>query len=371
MKLTKTKQLIIVFLFLLPAMLLTVILQNNVAAWKAEAQKVPYQLEKKDLYNQYGLEGNKELSANKLLEDEELVVYHDRIFKINQINPENALLAADISANMKSRIPGIEAFYLMPIPERAPFENGYEKEGDSYNLFVDRLRSSASSGVEVLDVFPKLKAHSQEYIYYRTRNSWTMRGAFYGAQVLRRALGYEEELLGEYRSYVFGKTNSELRTYVTKKYPQAPWIDKVENIEEDPSYIYIKGSNPNREVLTYKKRTGAENTLKRPTIQLNSLGNDAIIGMDYFHSVVEGSGEGAILFICDRRGKLLVPYLSDSYELAYVVNIYSDDSFHSDMERIVGEYNIKNIVWAQSVTEMGDNSYMRALNPFIQMENIR
>ena len=69
----------------------------------------------------------------------------------------------------------------------------------------------SKSGAINIDLASSLKAHSQEYIYYRTDHHWTSLGAFYGANDILNAMGLEELQLSDYSprevSSVFLGTN--------------------------------------------------------------------------------------------------------------------------------------------------------------------
>ena len=141
-----------------------------------------------------------------------------------------------------------------------------------------------------------------------------MRGAFYGAQVIFGELGYDKENLDAYREYVFGNFKGNLLLEALGKYTTDEIKKGIENMEEEPFYIYINGSNPNREELTFENKEGQLQTLKRQTIQFNGSGNYAVIGSSYKHSIVEGRGKGQrkgnLLLIADTRGKMMISYLS-------------------------------------------------------------
>ena len=135
------------------------------------------------------------------------------------------------------------------------------------------------------------KKHQSEYLYFRTENSWTMRGAFYGAQVIFGELGYDKENLDAYREYVFGTFEGNLLLEALKKYTTDEIKKDIGNMEQEPFYIYINGSSLNREELTLENKEGQLKTLKRQMIQFNSSGSHAVIGPDYEHSIVEGRGK--------------------------------------------------------------------------------
>ena len=368
MKKNKTAELVLVLLILIVMSAGILILQNGMEKLQNVKQQSVYVPETRDLYNNYGLKNDQSLSKTKILETQDQVIYTDRIFNINQISEDHISYAADIMKALQKK--SGKATYIMPIPERAVFESGYENEKEKYNDFIEKLKSSFSDPSVVLNPLSELEQHQDEYIYFRTENNWTMRGAFYGAQVIFGELGYDKENLDAYREYVFGTFEGNLLLEALKKYTTDEIKKDIGNMEQEPFYIYINGSSLNREELTLENKEGQLQTLKRQMIQFNSSGSDAVIGSDYEHSIVEGSGKGQrkgnLLLIADKRGKMMISYLSEIFEKVYVCNIYEDADLIQNLDEILEEYDIEYIVWAQDVTETGNISYMRALNPLLK-----
>lgn len=368
MKKNKTAELFLVLLVLIVMSAGILILQNGMEKLQRVQQQSVYVPEIRDLYNEYGLKNGQSLSKNKILETQDQVIYTDRIFKINQISEDHISYAADILNALQTK--SGKDTYIMPIPERAVFESGYENEKEKYSDFIEKLEAVFSDPSVVLNPLPELEKHQDEYIYFRTDNNWTMRGAFYGAQVIFRELGYEEENLDAYRKYVFGTFEGNLLLEALQRYTEDKIKKDISNMEKEPFYIYINGSNPNCEELSFENTAGQLQTLKRRMIQLNGSGSDAVIGTDYEHSVVEGRGKGQrkgnVLLITDARGKMMISYLSELFEKVYVSNIYEDADLIQNLDEILEKYNIEYIVWAQDVAETGNKSYMRALNPLLK-----
>ena len=366
MKKNKTAELFLVLLILIVMSVGILILQNGMEKLQSVEQESVYVPETRDLYNNYGLKNDQSLSITKILETQDQVIYTDRIFNINQISEDHISYAADIMKALQKK--SGKDTYVMPIPERAVFESGYENEKEEYSDFIEKLEASFSDPSMVLNPLPELEKHRYEYIYFRTENSWTMRGAFYGAQVIFGELGYNKENLDAYREYVFGTFEGNLLLEALQKYTSDEIKKDIENMEKEPFYIYINGSNPNREELTLENKEGQLQIRKRQMIQFNSSGSHAVIGSDYEHSVVEGRGQkkGNLLLITDTRGKMMISYLSEIFEKVYVSNIYEDAELIQNLDEILEKYNIEYIVWAQDAAETGNISYMRALNPLLK-----
>ena len=368
MKKNKTAELFLVLLILIIMSSGILILQNGMEKLQNVKQQSVYVPETRDLYNNYGLKNDQSLSKTKILETQDQVIYTDRIFNINQISEDHISYAADIMKALQEK--SGKDTYIMPIPERAVFESGYENEKEKYSDFIEKLEASFSDPSVVLNPLSELEKHQDEYIYFRTEDSWTMRGAFYGAQVILGELGYEEENLDAYRKYVFGNVDGKLISSTAVEYTTDEIYEKIKNIEKDPFYIYINGSNPNREELTFKNKQNQIQTVKRNMIQFNNSGTNAVIATSYMHSVVEGRGKGKrkgnLLLIADTRGKMMISYLSEIFEKVYVSNIYGDADLIQNLDEILEKYNIEYVIWAQDVAETGNRSYMKALNPLLK-----
>ena len=368
MKKNKTAELLLVLFILIVMSSGILILQNGMEKLQNVKQQSVYVPEKRDLYNNYGLKNDQSLSKIKILETQDQVIYTDRIFNINRISEDHISYAADILKALQKK--SGKDTYIMPIPERAVFESGYENEKEKYNNFTEKLEASFTDPSVVLNPLSELEKHQDEYIYFRTEDSWTMRGAFYGAQVILGELGYEEENLDAYRKYVFGNVDGKLISSAAVEYTTDEIYEKIKNIEKDPFYIYINGSNPNREELTFKNKQNQIQTVKRNMIQFNNSGTNAVIATSYMHSVVEGRGKGKrkgnLLLIADTRGKMMISYLSEIFEKVYVSNIYGDADLIQNLDEILEKYNIEYVIWAQDVAETGNRSYMKALNPLLK-----
>ncbi len=368
MKKNKTAELLLVLFILIVMSSGILILQNGMEKLQNVKQQSVYVPEKRDLYNNYGLKNDQSLSKIKILETQDQVIYTDRIFNMNRISEDHISYAADIMKALQKK--SGKDTYIMPIPERAVFESGYENEKEKYSDFIEKLEASFSDPSVVLNPLSELEKHQDEYIYFRTEDSWTMRGAFYGAQVILGELGYEEENLDAYRKYVFGNVDGKLISSAAVEYTTDEIYEKIKNIEKDPFYIYINGSNPNREELTFKNKQNQIQTVKRNMIQFNNSGTNAVIATSYMHSVVEGRGKGKrkgnLLLIADTRGKMMISYLSEIFEKVYVSNIYGDADLIQNLDEILEKYNIEYVIWAQDVAETGNRSYMKALNPLLK-----
>ena len=197
-----------------------------------------------------------------------------------------------------------------------------------------------------------------------------MEGAFYGYQAILEKLGMEPDDLLGYRKYLFGDFHGSVLTAQKAQCKSEKLLEQLWEIPDDPYVLYINGRNPNREKLTQRnEEDGTIQTFARRTVRMSSMGPNGIVGGNHFlHSMVNGQGQGGIVLVTDQAGKLLAPYLSEAYEWVYVVNVLEDKGFRQDLPGILEEIGADTVIYAATENHMGNQSYMRALNPFVRGE---
>lgn len=325
----------------------------------------------KDLYHEYGLETGTQLSDEIVYESDSLVCYEDRVFRKFQYHEENADRVAAMAEGILSQCPSIKKVCVLPVPNNIFWEEGYEKEEKQYRQSLDRIAGKLPNGSVLVNVLPLLQEHRGEYIFFRTDDSWTARGAYYGMEVLCRELGMESIPLNQYEEYMYNSFKGGLSSDEE--------IRKIKEIKDfsfpaDRTYYYLIPDSPNKVEIIDIESSGKKNCYKKPLIT-SSVGNTgAFIAPDYTRAIVEGDTDNEktkdsyILVVCDGCGKMLVPYLKDYYDGVYVVNIKEDYDFYTDIRQIVDEYHITEVVFSQNALEMGATGYDRALLDFCEKE---
>lgn len=100
----------------------------------------------------------------------------------------NSFAAQTESPVVLGLIPGAAEFYSEFLPKGAP--------ADSQQEFIDAVYAGAQ--VSCADLSSPLRAHKDEYIFYRTDHHWTTLGAYYGYAALGSALGYTPKELDDF-----------------------------------------------------------------------------------------------------------------------------------------------------------------------------
>ena len=126
-----------------------------------------------------------------IFEDETLI----EGFEAPDFNQIDANLAAleSLSKNVDipvyfSLIPGASEIWSYKLPPNAPNDSQLEIIEYAYE----------NTSVNTIDLHGVLRAHADEYIYYRTDHHWTTLGAYYGYAELAKAMGFEASPLSSY-----------------------------------------------------------------------------------------------------------------------------------------------------------------------------
>ena len=175
-----------------------------------EAEEAPPVVMLKDQYNGYGLPVGTELSAKILLENQELVCYTDRIFVHFQPKEDSVQRIKAIVDGMNHKCPELENIYILPIPHRILAETGYEEEAVFYQTHLDAIASEMPENAVVVNALDELSEHTQEYVFFRTQDAWTARGAYYGTTELCEELGLDVIPLESYYEYTYNTFTGDL-----------------------------------------------------------------------------------------------------------------------------------------------------------------
>lgn len=333
---------------------------------EAEPLEVAAAPSSQKVYNNYGLPVGTELSQVKLLENDNVVCYEDRAFYRFHYEEENAENATAIVQGLLECCPNLEQIYVMPVPPRILAEEGYQADAAQYQTYIEKLGYRMPGKCTVLDVSENVAAHKEEYIFYRTEDAWTSRGAYYGAQVFLEETGRAVVPLEQYEEYIGNQFEGSMKFHED--------IDALEyeglfSVNNPLVYYWLKDSPDRVEIILFDD-DGKKQGYKKALFTPSSVNLSSIIESDYARAVVEGKSmdgkklDEYLLLIGDRKGKLLVPYLKDYYAGIIVIKISEDPFLYDDINTLIKEYNIKEVLWAQNSLELAKTGYYRALYYF-------
>lgn len=321
-------------------------------------------------YNNLGLSHHETLSDHLIFENERYAFYEDRILDKSSPKEDATRRMKEILFAMEKEYSNIEHIYVAPVPKRILFETDFSDSISFYDDFFKGIQYE-SSKVDYIDILSSLKEHSDEYLYFRTENSWTARGAYYAFCSILDEMNLTPPNLEDYREYIYNDFYGSLYRIRQQQIEDSNQLDLITSMEADPLYYYLLPSNENHlEVLSYDKNQQV--FLKRPIVIKSETGLPSFISGRYQYGIIRNGNalqkDKNLLLLCDSIGKLTASYFSDYFSNVYIYSVdqYQEDLMHGN--QLIQDKQITDIVWIQDYSLMGDFTFSHALTSLIDQE---
>ncbi len=209
------------------------------------------------------------------------------------------------------------------LSDKLPWQTPVADENAAHDAIVQRF---AGLDASVYDLRDTLRAHAEDYIFYRTDHHWTSEGAYLayeqfalanGLPLFDRSAAAEKQVGGFY-----GTNYSKARTYNA--------VPDVITYYDIPNTLTI-----------YTAEAGGERAEPGPLYQYSDFETrdkyKAFLRGNNGYSVLEGDGEGSILVIKDSYANAFLPYLTADYATIGIVDYrYLNERVDDLIER--GQY---------------------------------
>ena len=248
----------------------------------------------------------------------------DTAYEVYGHHAENAQRYAALIAQAGEQLAGIADVYAMLVPLSASVsltESELQAIGSSdARSAIDAMFAAMGDRVNPVEIYDTLRAHKNEYLYFRTDHHWTALGAYYAYTCFCRAAGMDAMSLSDWTKYEFGGFLGTL--YAEAGQPQAlkgkpdtvqAWVPNATND------IYITDRDGQR--LRYRGgivRTDTDSFYQNAASKYNCF----IMGdhpLAYIHNETRSDGS-SIVVVKESFGNALVPFLVDHYEYVYVID---------------------------------------------------
>ena len=213
---------------------------------------------------------------------------------------------------------------------------------------INYMYSKMNDNVKTVALFDLLKAHKDEYIYFRTDHHWTSLGAYYAYAQFMTVKGGKYEPLSNFTQYSFDN-------FLGSFYNDT---GKNEALSKAPDTVYAY--MPKYNVSFKMKENNSSDYINWPLIcdassYQSSYKYLCFIGGDNPISVIENKdmteGETCVL-VKESFGNAFAPYLACNYKYVYVVDYRY---FNRDITDFAKEVNAKDII-IQNNTSMTRNA---------------
>lgn len=271
-----------------------------------------------------------------------LVLNDGKIMEVYRYDPDATALYIDVMNSFSDKFSNRCDMYLMLAPTRIEFDKSeYKALSDSEKDTIDLIYSSVNS-FKTVNVYDKLKEHSDEYIYFRTDHHWTQRGAYYGYQSIMEAKGEPYVALEDMKS---GRISGFLGyLYNQANVPEySMYADDIEYFENGENYVInAEEKNENGELVQYTSNIYCfPEEDATPTYSM-------FMGSDHAFAEIntnEKNGEVALV-IKDSYANTVIPLLTNNYEKILVVD---PRNFHGTVTELTEKYEIDDIIFINYV----------------------
>ncbi len=348
--------------------ILVSLLHYGVSSIRDEVTKAQLKAEgaapEEDTFNEYGLPKGQTLSEKVLYESEKYRVYSDRVLK-------RYLAVRNAGENIAAQVNGIRSglskagfsdipVTIVAVPVRITCENDSQTDITAYKAHMKQVKNAVSGTAFVCDPQNSISSLiGEKYVFYRTDESWTLIGAYYGYKELCKELGIGAKDLDA--APVMNQNDFYGNEYMMFSQQEATRQvkNKMTGMTED-IFVWLHSDTFLDREIQYDFTEGTE--IRRPVILYSVMGSSSVVGGSFDYALCDGNGSDGIILIADSAGTMLAPYLCENFGRVCVVNITGYGGFYKDLGRLVRENNIKHIVIAQLADRIGDRAYSKAIN---------
>ena len=196
------------------------------------------------------------------------------------------------------------------------------------------LEYAKAQGIDTVDVFNALSAHSDEYIYYKTDHHFTSLGAYYCYSAWKAAKGVTAEPISAWKSEVLCD-DFRGTTYAKVNYPLAPFDTITAYYRAEHSVSYNSGAYVADSIYERKYLEGSDQYA-------------AFLNSNQAETIIQGSGEGKLLIIKDSYANTFAQFVVDEYAEVHLIDprfyrgSVSDYVAENGIDEVLALYNIPN-----------------------------
>lgn len=281
-----------------------------------------------------------------------LVLNDGKIMEVFSKNPEVREAYISVLNDYADKLGKKSDMYIMLVPTQIEFdESEYRTLSDSQKETIDYIYS-ALRGFKTVNVYDKLKANTDGYIYFRTDHHWTQRGAYFGYESLMEAAGQKAVPLDD-------MTNLKLSGFLGYLYNQAnvpdyaKYADDIEYFESGENYTVAAKAFENGELVEYSAM------LYCPPTDGSAPKYSLFIGGDHAFAEIDTNNKNGktALVIKDSYANAVLPLMTNNYEKIIVID---PRSYFADLTTLSEEYEIDdvfviNYVFTSTFSDYTDN----------------
>ncbi len=297
---------------------------------------------------------------------EGLYVNGDTAYQLYSFNEQNSKAYVALLNKFASQVEGDSQVYTLIAPlhyQIALSNDTAAKYGASDGeKAIDYMYSGFADGrVKTADALSLLRAHNDEYLFYRTDHHWTARGAYYAYVAFCESKGIAPTPLENYERLQF---DGFLGTLYSKAEQPAAMKDHPDYVE---AFVPM-GTNK----ITVTERSG--NVVDYQVVNKQTDAWYPAAGAKYncfiagdnplsvIHNETKTDGS-SIVIVKESYGNAFVPFLVDSYEYVYVIDYRYWNGHLADF---VKENGIEDVLFLNVVSNTSTTLRLQDLQSIIE-----
>ena len=230
------------------------------------------------------------------------------------------------------------------------------------NAAAEWFYQNMDPSVKTVSMVNTLRAHNDEYIFFRTDHHWTALGAYYAYREWCKVKGVTPHELSDFQTYTF---DGFLGTFYSSSNKDASMAAKPDTVT---AYI-PNGTNQMQMYVANKDGTFTEyawrvvndvSNYAKSQLYAAFAGGDQAYNYVHNEAITDGS---SVLIVKDSYANAFIPFLIDHYEYIYWIDFrnykkwckwagYADPSISALVER----KSIQDVILCQNISIAGSSS---------------
>ncbi len=279
--------------------------------------------------------------------DNHLLLLSDRVMEVYQKDDTARDAYVDALNLYAESLPENIRLISMLIPTQIEFYEG-KKNSDSQKETINYIYQNLNEDIVTIPAYEALKAHKDEYLYFRTDHHWTQRGAFYGYAAFSETLFGQTPLESDYKirsaDGFLGYLYSQAKDPSLKKHADTiEWFNKGKNLT-----VKAKAFE-NGEFVSYESKLYVEPAVGAAPKYGIFMGGDH----QFAEITTENKNGKTLLVMKDSYANTLLPFLVEQYETVLVID---PRNYFGTVSALTEEYDIDDFLIVNYVftTTFGD-----------------
>ena len=294
-----------------------------------------------------------------------LYVNANTAYQLYSFNQQNSTSYVALINNFASKVDGKAEVYDLIAPLHYQIalsvETAQKYGASDGEKAIDYMYSLLSDNVTSVDALGEMRAHNDEYLYFRTDHHWTARGAYYAFVAFCEAKGIEPTALDAYESLRFdgflGTLYSEANQPAAMK-NNPDFVEAFVPIGTNSIKVTEKSGNvTNYQIVN--KQTDAWYPAAGAKYNCFIAGDNPISEI-HNPSISDGS---SIVVVKESYGNAFIPFLVDSYEYVYVIDYRY---WSGDLADFVIDNGIDDVLFLNVVNNTSTSARLEELADILQ-----